>query len=92
MFVRNPIIRFISICNFKNIQPNVLLHKLKNNIGDNYFQHELLESKYNLNIKVCRMDNKKFIINFFKKYNININLDIKKNINYQCLVKRINYF
>lgn len=80
MFIRNPIIRFISICNFKNIQPNVLLHKLKNNIEDNYFQHELLESKYNLNIKVCRMDNKKFIINFFKKYNIHLNLNIKKNI------------
>ena len=43
------------------------------------------------------MDNKKFIINFFKKYNIHLNLNIKKiflkkNINYQCLVKRINYF
>ena len=80
MIVRDPIDRFLSICNFHKISPENLIYKLKNKIDDNFYQNKFIKSKHNLDIIIFKMNNKKGIINFFKNYNININLDKKMNV------------
>lgn len=80
MFFRNPIDRFISICNYRNIHPLRLIEDLKNKIGDDYFQYKMMNCKYNINLKICNMSDKNYIKRFFNKYNINLDLSIKKNV------------
>lgn len=79
MIVREPIERFISICNFKKIEPQKLLNELKNN-NRNYFQHTFMVNKHNIKVKTIKMNNKTSIINFFKQFNINLDLNIKLNV------------
>ena len=80
MVVRNPIDRFISTCNFTNISPKELLNNLKNNIGDDYHQHKLIQNRFGLKIKTIKMDNKKAITNFFKPFGIAVDLSVHKNV------------
>ena len=80
MIVRDPIDRFISICNFHNVNINESIHRLKHKIGDPFHQHRLYENNNNLKIELYKMNSKQKIINFFKKFNINIDLSIKKNV------------
>lgn len=79
MIVREPIERFISICNFENIEPQKLLNELKNN-NCNYFQHTFMVNKHNIKVKTIKMNNKTSIINFFKQFNINLDLNVKLNV------------
>ena len=80
MIVRDPIDRFISICNFHNVSINESIHRLKHKIGDPFHQHRLYENNNNLKIKLYKMTSKQKIINFFKQFDINIDLSIKKNV------------
>lgn len=80
MIIRDPIDRFISICNFHNVSIDESIHRLKNKIGDPFHQHRLYENNNNLKIKLYKMTSKQKIINFFKQFNINIDLSIKKNV------------
>ena len=70
MIVREPIERFISICNFKNIEPQKFLNSFKNN-NHNYFQYTYIINKHNIKVKTIKMNNKTSIINCLKKYTIN---------------------
>jgi hypothetical protein len=79
MIVREPIERFISICNFEKIEPQKLLNELKNN-NRNYFQHTFMVNKHNIKVKTIKMNNKTSIINFFKQFNINLDLNVKLNV------------
>ena len=64
MIVREPIERFISICNFENIEPHKLLNELKNN-NCNYFQHTIMVNKHNIKVKTIKMNNKNIHNKFF---------------------------
>lgn len=83
MIMRDPIERFVSICNFHAPRGDTMekiIANLKNNIGDNFYQHKLVKNKNNINVKLFKMEDKIGIINFFKQFGININLDIEKNV------------
>jgi len=99
MIMRDPIERFVSICNYQAMihekgrqkrakevffQDGNTMEKnianLKNNIGDNFYQHKFVKNKNNINVELFKMEDKIGIINFFNQFGINMNLDIKKNV------------
>jgi len=84
MIMRDPIERFISICNFHaKIKGETMenhISKLKNKIGDDYYQHKFIKNKNNIKVKLFKMNDKLGIIHFFEEFGININLNIKKNV------------
>ena len=83
MILRDPIERFVSICNYhldKGDTMEKIILNLKNNIGDNFYQHKLVKNKNNINVKLFKMEDKIGIINFFNQFGINMNLDIKANV------------
>lgn len=86
MIVREPIERFVSICNYhyyhsehRNKTMKQHIELLKRNIGDDYFQHKFIKSRHNINVKLYKMEDREGIKNFFKQFNIDINLNIKEN-------------
>ncbi len=83
MIVREPIDRFISICNFDTsgkLNPGELIRRLKNGEGDNFFQWHEVRSRYNLNITTIKMTNHKAIIDFFASVGEDISLDKRLNV------------
>ena len=80
MIIREPIDRFISICNFHNVSIDESICRLRNKIGDPFHQHRLYENNNNVKINLYKMSSKQKIINFFKQFNINIDLSIKINV------------
>lgn len=80
MIVRDPLERFISICNYQNISPKVLISNLKQKKGDDFFQHKLIKSKFNFDVVLYKMKNKRGIIDFFKSHDIDLNLEKKLNV------------
>jgi hypothetical protein len=80
MIMRDPIERLVSICNFKGVAMEKMIANLKNNIGDNFYQHKFVKNKNNINVELFKMEDKIGIINFFNQFGINMNLDIKKNV------------
>lgn len=81
MIVRDPISRFISICNFTHTSPDDLLYKIKkNNTEDHFYQYTFVENKNNINIVTYKMSSTELIKKYFAKFNIDINFDKKKNI------------
>jgi hypothetical protein len=83
--IREPIERFISICNFQKSSPSELIEEVKEKGktgGDQYKQSKFYKQKYGWNIKLIKMENKDEIIRWFKQFGININFDIheKKSI------------
>lgn len=80
MIVREPIERFISICNYHDEKPSQLLKKLKNKEGDNFFQSKLLNNNYNLKINTIKMTNKKAISTWFSKHGVKVDLSKRLNV------------
>lgn len=86
MIMREPIERFISICNYHYTEgrPEGTLTEhisnLKNKIGDNYYQCKWIKNKNNINVKLFKIENKEGIKKFFKQFGINLNLNKHYNI------------
>jgi len=80
MIVREPLERFISICNFQQNSPAEVIQQLKTNKYDIYYQYKFVQSKYNLNIKTIKMTNTKGIIDWFSKFNKTIDLSRHDNV------------
>lgn len=76
---REPIERFLSICNFKKLSPKLLIRKLKGNSIDETRQIYFLTSKYDLNFKIIKMDDKEKIKDTFNQFGISIDLNTIKN-------------
>uniref|UniRef100_A0A6C0LIW5 Sulfotransferase domain-containing protein n=1 Tax=viral metagenome TaxID=1070528 RepID=A0A6C0LIW5_9ZZZZ len=80
MIVRDPIDRFLSICNFHNISPKKQIEKLQNNIGDNFYQSKFLQNNHNITVKTIKMVNAKSIVEWFKQFNVKIDLNRRLNV------------
>jgi len=88
--IRDPIPRFISVCNFLGLSPKYFISLIKKfghlrypSIYNLYNiitpQVEFITSKHNLNIHVFKMEDKTNIKNAFLKYDLDI--DFNKKIN-----------
>ena len=88
--IREPIARFISICNFTHIPPKYVIslckrfgHTTYPNIYNLFNtilpQAKFINSKHDLNIQLFRVEDKVNIRNTFLKYNLDI--DFNKSIN-----------
>lgn len=88
--IRDPITRFISICNFIRVNPKYVIGLCKKfghttypsiyNLFNTILpQIKFITSKHNLNIQVFRLEDKINIRNAFLKYDIDI--DYNKKIN-----------
>lgn len=80
MIVREPLERFISICNFQPTPPDELIRQLKTNKHDIYYQYKFAQSKYKLKIKTIKMTNKKGIVRWFSQFNQPIDLTKHDNV------------
>lgn len=79
MIVRNPIDRFLSICNFEKISPDDFIVRLKHNVGDNKFQHKHVANAHGLKVLTIKMENKPLIQAFFQRFGVT--LDLTKSMN-----------
>ena len=88
--IREPITRFISICNFIQVNPKYVIGLCKKfghttypsiyNLFNTILpQIKFLTSKHNLNIQVFRLEDKINIRNAFLKYDLDINSNKKIN-------------
>ena len=88
--IREPITRFISICNFIHVNPKYVIGLCKKfghttypsiyNLFNTILpQIKFLTSKHNLNIQVFRLEDKINIRNAFLKYDLDIDPDKKIN-------------
>jgi hypothetical protein len=88
--IREPIARFISICNFIQVKPKYVISLCKRfghttypsiyNLFNTILpQIKFITSKYNLNIQVFRLEDQTSIRNAFLKYDVNIAFDKRIN-------------
>lgn len=88
--IREPIARFISICNFMYIKPKYIISLCKRsghttdpsiyNLFNTILpQTKFITSKHNLNIQVFRLEDKLNIKNVFLKYDLDIDFDKRIN-------------
>lgn len=78
--IREPIDRFISICNYEFKERNRSLEYSINNLRENNKQINCVRTKNPWKIKLVRMEDAQAIIDFFKKYDVHIDLDKKVNV------------
>jgi hypothetical protein len=76
MLVREPIERFLSICNYRKISPDALSTKLRSNEGAGFRQCSYIQTKHDWNITVYKTTSHDLIVDFFKQFGVN--LDFKK--------------
>jgi hypothetical protein len=86
MIVRDPFARFLSICNFENINPDALMERVKNvrlphqyeNGLKNYqtHQHTHLVNAHGLKVYTVKMESKDKIVEFFKRFGVTIDLSV----------------
>jgi hypothetical protein len=86
MIVRNPLDRFLSICNFENIPPEILIERVKKvHLTHKYehglknyqtYQHTHLENKHGLKVCTFKMESKDKIVEFFKRFGVTIDLSV----------------
>ena len=88
--IREPLDRFISICNFMSISPDVGIEKckkfknetkptFKNNFNFFIPQVKFIKSKHNLDLTLFTMENKEGIKKWFESKNVKLDLSIKIN-------------
>jgi len=88
--IREPIARFISICNFIQVKPKYVISLCKRfghttypsiyNLFNTILpQIKFITSKYNLNIQVFRLEDQTSIRNAFLKYDVDIAFDKRIN-------------
>tara|TARA_Y100000991_G_C21919246_1_gene325755 strand:+ start:7 stop:732 length:726 start_codon:yes stop_codon:yes gene_type:complete len=102
--IRDPLDRFISICNFLSISPDICIEKCKlfNNetkpTYKNYYnffipQVKFIRSKHNLDLTLFTIENKEGIKKWFESKNVKLDLSIKMNpSNIQYQKKSLNNF
>ncbi len=85
--VREPIERFISICNFRNISPTDFVNMIVTNHYSNFdalaskkfTQVDSFISPIPIDLTLILMTEKELIKNWFLKFNVHLNLDIYLN-------------
>lgn len=80
MLVRDPIDRFISICNFENKSPAQLIADIKGGEDDGRHQYVFAEGRRNWKIVCIKNTSSQQIVIFFKKFGVNIDLSVKLNV------------
>lgn len=73
--VRNPIDRFVSMCNFTKKNPNELLNEFNLNLT----QTKPLKTKKKINLTLIQMERPDLITSHFKNFNIHLDLNIRLN-------------
>jgi hypothetical protein len=92
--VRNPIDRFLSICNFKNMSPAEFIDRILKNSSKNFeslsttrfTQEDSFKSPLPIDLTLILMSEKELIKNWFAEHGVYINLDVHLNTS----VKRYN--
>lgn len=84
--VREPVSRFISMCNFKRKTPAALIEEKGSEIT-NLTQCDALRTKYPIDLTLILMEEKHLIKDWFKEHNLDINLDIIKNQSKKIITK-----
>jgi hypothetical protein len=80
MIVRNPIDRFLSICNYEKVAPADYIVRLKHGVGDNKFQHKEIKNSHGLRVVTIKMEHRALIQAFFKRFGIDLDLSISLNV------------
>lgn len=76
--VREPIERFISMCNFKQLDPDQMITQLKTT-SKPLTQCDSLKTKYIIDLTLILMEEKELIKSWFLDHGINLDLDIVRN-------------
>lgn len=76
--VREPIERFISMCNFKQLDPDQMITQLKTTLK-HLTQCDSLKTKYIIDLTLILMEEKELIKSWFLDHGINLDLDIVRN-------------
>jgi FkbM family methyltransferase len=84
--VREPISRFISMCNFKGLTPTQLIEEKGSKISK-LTQCDALRTTYPIDLTLILMEEKQLIIDWFKEHDVDINLDIVKNQSKKIITK-----
>lgn len=77
---REPIDRFLSICNYERTKPSDMIENFKQNRRLELKQSFWIESRYPLNLTTLRLEDKHEITNWFARFNIEIDLKKKYNV------------
>jgi hypothetical protein len=80
MLVRDPIDRFISICNYENKSPTQFINNIKNGTDNGRHQHTYAEGKHKWNVMCIKSTSSQQIIKFFQQFGILINLSVNLNV------------
>jgi hypothetical protein len=80
MLVREPIDRFLSICNYENKSPTRILSEMKDGLDNYRFQYTEVSTKYPWKIVCIKTTSTRQIIKFFKEFGIHIDLSVKLNV------------
>lgn len=83
--VRNPIERFMSMCYFENKTVEDFLYKTEH-IQRLKSQYYSFSTKHNIDLTLILMEEKELIKMWFSKFNVNLNLDIKKNVSEKKII------
>lgn len=85
--VRNPIDRFLSVCNFKNMSPAEFIDRILKNSSKNFeslstarfTQEDSFRSPLPIDLTLILMSEKELIKNWFAEHGVYINLDLHLN-------------
>lgn len=85
--IREPIERFLSICNCESndtynfgLHPKELIKHFKNKTGKNFLQSYFYKLKNEWDIDLICMEDKNSISNWFKNFGVCLNLNIRDNV------------
>lgn len=84
--VREPVSRFISMCNFKGKTPAALIEEKGSKITK-LTQCDALRTKYPIDLTLILMEEKHLIKDWFKEHNVDINLNVIKNQSKKIITK-----
>lgn len=96
--VREPVSRFLSICNFKNLRPGTLIGLIKNKNAQNLYnesmnvnnatQVESFVSPLPIDLTLIVIEEKELIKEWFAKFNITLDLDIHRNVSNKIFTEK----
>jgi len=84
--VREPVSRFISICNFRGKTAIELIEEAMSNIKS-LTQYDALKTKYPIDLTLILMEEKELIKDWFKEHDVVLDLDIIKNASKKVITK-----
>ena len=81
MVVRDPIDRFISICNYENVPPGRMIANITCGKDNGRHQHLFAtSSQHDWKIVCIKMTNSDAIVQFFRQFNVHIDLSVRMNV------------